>query len=94
MADGVDEPDQLPLICGEGAVSWRDRPTKERDRVLLLQEHGAEAMRRSITFDHEWLAEIREGEDRCYGHGRLQRLPRPCEAIFFNSPVRGAAMAP
>jgi hypothetical protein len=65
MADGVDEPDQLLLIRGERAVAWRDRPAEERERVFLLQEHGAEPVRRSITLDDERLAEVRKGEDRC-----------------------------
>jgi hypothetical protein len=37
MADGVDEPDQLPLIRGERAVAWRDLPAEECERVFLLQ---------------------------------------------------------
>ena len=53
MADGEDEADQLSLIRGEGLVARCDGPAKEGEWVLVLDQHRAEPVRRSVAFDDE-----------------------------------------
>jgi hypothetical protein len=65
VADSLDEPDKLPLVSGEGTVTGRDGTTEEGDRVAVLDEDRAEAVRRSIAFDDKGLVEVRHGEDGC-----------------------------
>ena len=48
MAYGVDEADELAFVRGESTMPRGDGPAEERDRVALLDEHGAEAMRRRV----------------------------------------------
>jgi hypothetical protein len=89
IEDGLDKADEFALIGGEGAVAWRYRPAEERHRVAFLDEDRAEAVRRSITFDDERLGEVRHGEDRSGGDGRLEGVEgrcclfRPLETILL-----------
>jgi hypothetical protein len=36
MFDGLDEADQLPLICGKFSMSWRDGLAEEHDWIVAL----------------------------------------------------------
>jgi hypothetical protein len=60
VANGLDQADELPLISCEGAVTWSHRPTEESDGVALLDEHRAEAVRRSVALYDKLLGEVRE----------------------------------
>jgi hypothetical protein len=46
VAHGEDEANKLALIRPQGAMSRCNGPTEERHRVLVLEEHDVEAMRR------------------------------------------------
>lgn len=74
MTNGVDEADQFALVCGKRAMTRGDRLAEVCDRMLVLYEHGAKPMRRGITFDDEWLGEVRQDEDRRRRDRCLERL--------------------
>ena len=70
MLDGVDENDELTLVCSKQAMSWRHWPTEVGDRLLIREQHRPKAMSRGITLDDEWPCEVRKSQDGCRGdHG-------------------------
>jgi hypothetical protein len=58
VANGVDKPDELPLIRSEGAVSRCNGPAEERDWMALLNKHSAEPVCRCIALHGESLGEV------------------------------------
>jgi hypothetical protein len=58
MADDLDEPDQLPLVCGELQVMGHDRPTEEGNRPGTLMQDHPNARARRVAIDNEGLGEI------------------------------------
>ena len=100
VADGQHQSNQLLLICRQGLMSRGSGATEEGDGVLVLEENGLEAVCRSVALNDEWLREVRQGQNRCRGNGRLEgdegcaRCLIPVNPSFFSRAVRGAAMAP
>jgi len=64
VPDGVYEAYELTLIRHQGAMSWRHHSTEECEWVLALQQHGAEAIERSVTLNDEVLSEVVEDQHR------------------------------
>jgi len=58
VADGQHQSNQLLLICRQGLMSRGSRTAEEGDGVLVLEENGPKAMRRSVTLNDEWLREV------------------------------------
>jgi hypothetical protein len=89
VTNGVDEADELPLVCSERAVPGRNGPAKVGDRVALLDQDHLEAVGGRIALDDEALGEVRHGEDRGSSDGALEGLERclclgaPSEAILL-----------
>jgi hypothetical protein len=71
------------------------RPAEESQRVLVLQENGAEPVRGGVALDDERLVEVREGEDGGGGDGLLESLERsgglrrPAEPVFLGERREG-----
>ena len=53
-------------------MSRGSRTAEEGDGVLVLEENGPKAMRRSVALNDEWLREVGQGQYRCRGDGRLE----------------------
>jgi hypothetical protein len=96
----MDEPDELPLIGGECAMTGCNGSAEERDRVVVLNQHGPEPLRRGVTLDGELLGEVRHGEDRGRGDRGFEMLNASDAAAvhemssFLRRAVSGAAMVP
>jgi hypothetical protein len=73
VAHDEDEANKLTLIRRQGAMSRCNRPTKERHKVLVLEEHGAEAVLPGIALNDNRLAKVRQCEHRCCGGGSFER---------------------
>lgn len=77
-------------------MAGSDRAAEVRDRVLVLDQHRAEAVGRRVALDDERPAEVRERQDR----GRRDRglesrkrrggLLRPCEALLLEQCREGS----
>lgn len=60
VSDGVNQPDELPLVGGEGAVTWGDGAAEVGHRVLVMDEHHPETMCGGIMLNDEFLGEVRQ----------------------------------
>jgi hypothetical protein len=58
MADGLDEPNQLPLVCSELRVMWRDWSGEEGNRPGTLKQDRPNARARRVAIDNEGPGEI------------------------------------
>lgn len=100
MPNGMDEADQFAFVCRERSVSRCDRPAEIGNRVLVLDEYGAEPVGRCVAFDDECLGEVGQNQDRRRRDSCLERLECrgrvvvPQEPFFLSSAVSGAAMVP
>jgi hypothetical protein len=96
VANSLDEPDQLPLVCGEFGVMRRHGPTKECHRALILVQNGAHARPRHVAFDDERLGEVWQLQHRCRCQGRLEGVKRshrlccPAECLALEQLSQGS----
>jgi hypothetical protein len=99
MPHCLDKADELPLVSGEGAVSWGDGSAEEGDWVPILYQDGAEPVGRRITFDDEEHGEVWHGQNRgCGDRGLEGHERRGCFVVprvtFLRRAVRGAVTVP
>lgn len=58
MSNDLDDPDQLPFVCGELEMVGREWPAEECEGTGTLVEDRAEPRPGSIAVDHEWLVKV------------------------------------
>ena len=73
MANGLDQPDELPLISGELEVAGGERPAEEGERPGALVKDGTEPRTRGVVVHGERPVEIRHLKDRTGSEGALER---------------------